>query len=170
MDKYLDSVVDKYAREAEYFIVNTWDGYSNFTLNIKKDYSKTRSCSRGGLYASGPGINIAMVFFTRPTLSIYRFYEYKSYDNDKIIGGFFSNDQEHRIAAITLHEVAHAAQFYGVANGLVNRDTPHGLSFKKPYKLLRKQFLNHKIPINQYKLKLEYEKIINRINNGLSVA
>ena len=170
---YYDKIVDKWAKEAE-SVVRSWPNFDNFVLAvIKKDWSKSRISSRGGMYKEGPGINIAMHRYAVPKLSIYRFYEYASYDEDKNIGGFFSTDPEHEIAAIVLHEVAHSAQFFAHYEGFKQVDKPHGDSFKIPYFKLRTSLLNNKIPINQKQLETEYNNIINKwriSNNGLSIV
>ena len=40
-----------------------------------------------------------------------RHYEYKSFDADKFIGGFYTDNMEHPLLAVIAHEVAHAIQF-----------------------------------------------------------
>ena len=46
--------------------------YVDFKLaSVKLDWSLKRSCSRGGMYADGPGINIAMAWLHKRQGSIY---------------------------------------------------------------------------------------------------
>jgi hypothetical protein len=125
--------------------------YSDFKCNIKLDWAFSRRSSRGGIYKDGPGINIAMAHAALVYLNgneIYRFYEYPSFDADKYIGGFYSTDYTHKLHAIIAHEVAHAVQFFEYKK-LNTRDKPHGVVFKKYYKILREEFVNKKLPTQQ---------------------
>ena len=63
--------------------------YVDFQLaSVKLDWSLKRSCSRGGMYADGPGINIAMAWLHKRQGSIYYVREYASFNKDEEIGGF----------------------------------------------------------------------------------
>lgn len=172
MKEHYNSVVDKWVKEAEN-IITSWPGYSNFLITTcKKDWSRTRRTSRGGCYKDGFGINLAMATLVMPNDGrVKRFYEYASYDDDPRIGGFYFLDTEHKLAAITLHEIAHAVQFFADKEGLYKFDKPHGLSFKIPYAKLRTTLLNKHIPVYQQDLKHRYEKLTNMVisTNGLSI-
>lgn len=127
--------------------VVTWvqnNVYSGFTLEYKLDWSLSRTSSRGGMYAKGPGINMAMAHLV-PISSTYRYHEYASFDKDPYIGGFYSSRSYDKLEAVILHEIAHALQFFEYKK-LNIRCKPHGPIFKKYYRMLRGQFLNHKLP------------------------
>ena len=143
--------------------ISSWKGFESFRLGLfKLDWSTRRRSSRGGLYGNAPGISIAMALTTKEPGGVARVYEYASFDNDPIIGGFYYTDPEYKLAMHICHEMAHAVQFYShyILN-LKNIDRPHGKSFKEPYSLLRKQVLNPKLE-KQKELKLEYEKLIKK--------
>lgn len=148
-------------------IIRTWQGYKAFTLaKLVLDWKVSRKSSRGGWYAAGPGINIAMSGACTFRTSPYRIYEYKSFDLDPVIGGFFARDPELAIQHVVCHEMAHAAQFYADRVLGDKIDRPHGDSFKRPYKALRQQYLNTKIPQNQQQLKQEYDVVVTNILAG----
>lgn len=154
------------ARECEHIIQN-WDSFESFVLaSITLDWNTRRVASRGGWYASGPGINIAMSAACTLRTSPYRLYEYKSFDLDPQIGGFFARDPGLAVELHVCHEMAHAAQYYAhVCLGRL-KDRPHGQSFKQPYRLLRQSYLNPRIPKNQLQLKQEYETVLAKILTG----
>ncbi len=140
--------------------------FSDFTVSAKFDWSYSRRSSRGGIYKDGPGINMAMI----PAMPannglVFRFYEYASYDSDKIIGGFYSTKATDKLEAIVLHEIAHAVQFFSYKKQNF-RCTPHGPTFKHYYKLLREQFLNYKLP-EQTPLKDQYDQLFNSIKTTI---
>lgn len=137
--------------------------HPTFTCSLRVDWDRKRSRSRGGVYANGPGISIAM-YSAAPINSpgVYRFYEYPSYDSNSIIGGFYSTNWTHKLEAIIAHEMAHAVQFFEYAK-LGIRCKPHGPLFKKHYAALRTQFVNAQLP-NQAPLAEEYAAIIKSIN------
>jgi hypothetical protein len=139
--------------------------YPDFTCSLKLDWSAKRTSSRGGIYKTGPGINIAMnsaALLQLPEHNIYRFYEYPAYDSDATIGGFYSTQYEHKLKAIIAHEVAHAVQFleYKKTN---TRCKPHGTIFKKYYKLFRTTFVNSALP-NQAMLQKKYQDSIAKLS------
>lgn len=142
--------------------------YTKFKLSggKKLDWSEKRRCSRGGYYADGPGINIAMHGATRGyvTGEIQRVYEYASFDNDRFIGGIYTRDKYDKLRLIILHEIAHALQYYSYR---VNRFRckPHGTVWKNFYLRLRNQFLNPYLE-DQIVLKNEYDKIVEQIKTG----
>mgnify|MGYP001025511666 FL=1 len=155
----------KYSYDYSYCI-ESWikeEIYPKFWLATPKfDWSITRKASRGGYYADGPSINIAMHGAYRDYKGeIYRHFEYASFDSDKEIGGFYSKNPLHKLEAIIVHEMAHAVQFYAYRlNG--TRCKPHGAMFKNFYKRLRNQFINPYLP-EQGPLKQDYEDFKDRL-------
>lgn len=151
-------------------IIKSWKNFDNFELNTcKLDWSTRRKSSRGGWY-DGPGINIAMNVVSMPRPIPYRIYEYKSFDEDPIIGGFYSCDEFHPLYMHVVHEMAHAAQFYADRIIGIAIDRPHGDTFKNPYRKLRVATLNKVIPVNQGQLKKQYEEEIKNILIGFKYA
>ena len=63
------------------------------------DFSPSRRSSRGGMYADGPGINIAMHHYCKNYTGerLIRVYEYKSFDSSPTIGGFYTKDKYQKI-------------------------------------------------------------------------
>lgn len=156
---------NKQVSDMESFI-QTWPhkGCSSFKIeDIKFDFSKRRTRSKGGIsnfygyYA--PFIDIAMYNYVQPT-NVYRFYEYKSYDEDTVIGGFYSDNIEHRIKAVICHEMAHAAQFWHKYYNNIQKVKPHGDEFRKYYAALRQVFLNNDLP-NQKDMGARYRALKN---------
>ena len=130
--------------------------YVNFELaSIKLDWSLKRSCSRGGMYADGPGINIAMAWLHKRQGSIYYVREYASFNKDEEIGGFYSQNQWHQLEMVILHEIAHPLQYYSYKLNKF-RCKPHGPTFKNFYRRLRNVFLNPYLP-DQKQLKEKYD-------------
>lgn len=145
---------NKLVLDMEAFI-QTWPhkGCSSFQIGETKfDFSKRRTTSKGGIARLDgiwiPFINIAMHNYTQPT-NVYRFYEYKSYDEDKVIGGFYSDNIEHRIIAVICHEMAHAIQYWRKYYCDLQNVKPHGEEFKTYYAALRQVFLNNNLPDQQ---------------------
>lgn len=139
--------------------------YSDFSCTCKLDWNYTRRTSRGGIYKTGPGINIAMhsaALISHDSSLPYRFYEYPSYDNNSVIGGFYATDYLLKLQAIVAHEVAHAVQFFEYKK-LNVRCKPHGSIFKKYYSLFRTTFINHNIP-KQATLKELYASSLKQIS------
>lgn len=165
MNKFeINKYANDYARTVESWVIKHL--YESFTLDVKLDWSNKRVASRGGLYTAGPGINMAMYkAYPNNNGEVYRFYEYKSYDSNKTIGGFYAKDPLLKLEAILLHEIAHAIQFFSYRVEGV-RCKPHGPIFKKYYTQLRQEFLNHKIP-EQQALQQEYSEYISKINRGV---
>lgn len=145
MTKLIDQVeINKYANDFIRRVEKQCqeEVYTDFKLAmIKLDWSTKRGCSRGGMYADGPGINIAMASLVKPQGDIYYSQEYKSFDNDPEIGGIYSRNRWHRLEMVILHEIAHALQYYSYK---VNnyRCKPHGPAFKNFYRRLRNIHLN----------------------------
>lgn len=160
----VNKYANDYARKVTAWVIANI--YSDFTLTTKFDWSNKRVASRGGIYAQGPGINIAMIgAYPDNKGEVYRFYEYKSYDSNKVIGGFYAKDPILKLESIILHEIAHAIQYFSYKK-TATRCKPHGPVFKKYYEMLRQEFLNHKLP-EQQPLKQEYEEYINKLNKGV---
>jgi hypothetical protein len=145
--------------------IKSWKGLGCFSLSLfKLDWSVRRRSSRGGIYGTLPGINIAMQIACTEYSVVSRVYEYKSFDSDRIIGGFYYCDANLKLGLHICHEMAHAAQFY--RKFVLNDDSydkPHGESFKKPYRVLRTKILNPLLE-PQEPLKLEYESFIKKYN------
>lgn len=162
------ALVNKYTRDYA-ATVKDWavaNVYSDFTLQVKLDWSDKRRSSRGGMYADGPGINLAMYHAYKDYKGeIYRFMEYPSFDKDPHIGGFYAKDPYLKLECVVLHEIAHALQFLSYRKNSV-RCKPHGPVFKNFYKRLRTEFLNHKLP-NQAALKTDHDDYVNKLNRGV---
>lgn len=136
--------------------------FSDYLLEVVRlDWNPKRRSSRGGIYAKGPGINIAMKSeFLLDKVPVNRFYEYASYNNNTIIGGFYYTKPLLKLKTIVAHEMAHTAQFYEYKK-LDYRCKPHGPTFKKFYKDFRLQFINQHVEnqdllIKDYTADLEY--------------
>lgn len=143
--------------------------YDDYRLaTIKFDYSSRRRSSRGGIYAAGPGINIAMNWFPKSFTGVGRFYEYPSFDANKTIGGFYYDDPILKLKAIIVHEMAHTIQFFEYKK-IGIRCKPHGPIFKKYYAELREEFINHLLK-DQKQLKIRYEKAIEEITRNGSIC
>lgn len=149
-----------WARKCEDEIVS-WPGYESFVLSkLDLDWSPRRRSSRGGWYKEGAGISIAMSQACMPRTSPYRMYEYKSFDSDPVIGGFFSKNENLSLGLHVCHEMAHAAQFFAHFTLGIESDRPHGNAFKQAYRKIRIAVLNRYIPINQQQLKEEYSNML----------
>ena len=111
--------------------------FSDFRVTAKFDWSPSRRSSRGGIYKEGPGINMAM-YWAMPNNhnNTYLFKEYASFNSDPYIGGFYSTRPEDKLEAILVHEIAHAIQFFAYKKLNISC-TPHGVIFKKYYKIKR---------------------------------
>lgn len=147
---------------------------SKFKLSYYKfDWSARRRSSRGGWYPNkgGAGISIAMHHTcgenvtSRPKDRPFRAYEYKSFDNDPVIGGFLTTSHEHYLAMVIAHEVAHAAQYFRKYVLIKSAGNPHGQIWKQIYAHLRKAIVNPLIP-EQKPLELEYAKLKESITNN----
>ncbi len=160
-DKQLyEQLARSWARQCE-DVIRTWTGYQNFVLSkFELDWSTRRRSSRGGVYKEGPGISIAMSLACMPRTNPYRMYEYKSFDADPLIGGFYATEENLSLGLHVCHEMAHAAQFYSHFNLGVLSDRPHGNLFKDSYRKLRVAVLNRHIPVNQKQLKEQYEEML----------
>lgn len=148
--------------------VSTWvtkNIDSDFNLaTVHLDWDTSRRSSRGGMYAKGPGINIAMAYsYPQGRKHTFKFHEYASYAKDPVIGDFYSNNPVHYLNAVVVHEIAHAIQWF-MYKKYNTRCKPHGPMFKKYYAILRKEFINIKLP-NQAALKKDYENYVSTINN-----
>jgi hypothetical protein len=137
--------------------------YHNFTCTTKLDWSYKRRSSRGGIYKDGPGINIAMssaALVHHSSADVYRFYEYPSYDDNNVIGGFYATDYVLKLQAVVAHEIAHAVQFFEYKQLNIGCK-PHGPIFKKYYSLFRTTFINSRIP-DQKPLKQLYDNSLKK--------
>ena len=144
--------------------IRRWKDCSSFKLGLfKLDWSSRRRSSRGGLYGNAPGISIAMYPVTRDPQGVARCYEYRSFDGDPVIGGFYYRDANLKLGMHICHEMAHAVQFYA-ARILDTQpiDRPHGRSFKKPYAALRQTILNPRLE-SQQELEEEYKNMLKEI-------
>lgn len=117
---------------------------------VKVDWSTSRSTHRGGLYAKGPGMNLAGDSFLTFIKSfkkhgIVYFQEYKSYEKDPIIGSAFADKWETYVGLVVGHEAAHAAQYYTETVRKLPRSAPHGPFFKQIYTMIRRE-LNKELP------------------------
>lgn len=133
---------------------------------VKVDWATSRSTHRGGLYAKGPGINLAGNSFLEFIRSfkkhgIVYFQEYKSYEKDPIIGSAFADKWETYVGLVVGHEASHAAQYYTQSVRKLPRTTPHGDLFKKIYTLIRIE-LNKELPDQVVKQK-EYKDLLKSI-------
>jgi hypothetical protein len=136
---------------------------------IKLDWSKRRISSRGGWYPDkgGSGISIAMSLCSKPTKGeIIRVYEYKSFDLSPIIGGFYTKNIEDKLAMHCLHEVAHAAQYWGKYLKKLDAGLPHGDVWRSIYSHLRRSILNPRLE-DQTLLSKEYNNFIESIESSL---
>jgi len=86
-----------------------------------------------------------------------RVYEYASFDSDPVIGGFFTNNLEHKLLHHITHEIAHAAQCNHKYFHQMSRIKPHGDEFKMFYRELREVFLNPFLP-NQELMEAKFRK------------
>lgn len=163
--------VGNHAREMEAFI-QTWNekGCAQFILGkIHCDWKPTRRTSRGGLYRVDgirqPGINIAMSSYIPRYGYPLRHYEYKSFDNDPFIGGFYTDDMEHPVLAVVAHEIAHAVQRWREWYVKLPRSKPHGDEFKLYYAKLRAIFVNPLLP-DQKNMKIHHHEFKNTVVRG----
>lgn len=163
---YYEKHARTWANECEHNI-KSWAGFESFSLSrLVLDWSTRRRSSRGGWYEEGPGINIAMSVACMPRTNPYRVYEYKSFDADPIIGGFYARDECLPVAWHVCHEMAHAAQYYAHFALGIESDRAHGKQFKAMYSKLRIATINQIIPKNQAQLKEEYYDMISNIVTG----
>ena len=154
----------QYIKDVEAFAIK--EIFPKFKLtSIKLDWSTKRRSSRGGMYADGPGINMAMNHLCKERDGgVYRVYEYKSFDSDPLIGGFYTRDKHDRLRMVIVHEIAHALQYYSYK--LNNfRCKPHGPAWRNFYKRLRQEFINPRLE-DQTELKREYDNLVRKIEGS----
>ena len=156
--------VEEQARDMQEYIQSSWPmkGCAQFILGkIHCSWSRNRRSSRGGLYKIDgiwqPGINISMHGYI-PRYGVIRHYEYKSFDKNKFIGGFYTDNMELPLLAVVAHEVAHAIQRWIEYYARLNASKPHGKEFKDYYAQLRAVYVNPLLP-NQEKMKETYEEL-----------
>lgn len=161
--RYWNEMADDYINDIEKWLhthCRISSAKSFALIEAKLDWSTRRRCSRGGWRNGGPIISIAMSVaipdeeYTAPR----RVYEYASFDNDPVIGGFFTNNIEHKLLHHLTHEIAHAAQYNHKHHHKMSRIKPHGKEFKMFYQELRQVFLNPFLP-NQEETEAEYRKL-----------
>lgn len=144
-------------------LIKTWPDCSKFTLQrCSLDWSPNRTAHKGGWYSSGPGINLSMWLLSRDRGDIFRIYEYRSFDEDRIIGGFYTTDANLATGMIVCHEMAHAVQFFRMKELNKQIDRPHGESFKTPYRILRKTLLNPLLP-DQKEMRDRYNLYVKKL-------
>jgi len=160
--------VEEQARDMEEYIQSSWPikGCAQFILGkIHCDWSTNRRCSRGGLYKIDsiwkPGINLSMSGYI-PRYGIIRHYEYKSFDKNKFIGGFYTDNMEIPVLAVIAHEVAHAIQRWIEYYAHLDASKPHGKEFKDFYAQLRAVYVNPLLP-NQEETKEAYEEFTSSV-------
>jgi hypothetical protein len=118
--------------------------HPDFTCASKWDWSTRRTTCWGG----PKGISMAMSKFYLPMTSEknpMKFYEYKSFCKDSVIGDFWTEDFILAYKAIICHEVAHALMSHlKVRRKIGNRikGAGHGPAWKEAYADLRKVFVN----------------------------
>lgn len=152
-----ETLVDRWAYDCSKFIRTHDDSF--VLASVKKDWSTRRKCHRGGWYAKGAGINMAMYLLFncyRLAEPVMRFMEYPSFNNHSVIGGFYYTDVNLKAQTMVCHEMAHAWQFHDAKKNNT-RFAPHGVEFKQHYATLRKKFINHKVE-NQEKLLAIYSR------------
>lgn len=71
-----------------------------------------------------------------------RWHEYASFDRDPVVGGFLSGHWEDHVRALVAHEYAHVVQYAAPHS----KSRPHGPAFLKPYRILREQVVNPRLP------------------------
>lgn len=118
---------------------------SKWNCAVKIDTSPRRSRSWGGQRYGKPFVSLAI----RPHLNGV-LTEYSSFKNDPEIGTV-SGSVEKALAALTVHELAHAMQYSGNKTAMAGnsveakRDTHgHGALWRKIYRALRVNIVNNK--------------------------
>lgn len=140
--------------------------YLGFELSVKKlDWSLDRTRSQGGRYPKGYGISIKMNSYLSWPEGTYRIYEYASYNNHPVIGGFYTRNPLDNLKMTICHEMAHAVQYYLYDKGSP-RDSPHGTVFKTVYKSLRAKYVNPYLP-DQKMARREYDAFIKEIKKEI---
>ena len=149
-------------------IIASWSDCADFALHkCTLHWSTRRRSSRGGWYATGPGINIAMALACRVRTDPYRMYEYASFDADPVIGGFYAKDTNLALGMIICHEMAHAVQFFRRKHLGHPRTKPHGIDFKAPYAKLRTEIINPLLN-SEALYKEQYEAMIKETTKQLN--
>jgi hypothetical protein len=141
--------------------------YAPFVLKV--DFNPKRISHRGGMYAKGPGINMAMNVFTYSKECFklggdhpyYFFQEMPSYADDPIIGSAHIDCVEQHINLSVAHEVAHSVQCYVKQRDKVEYVEPHGKEFKKYYQILRLE-VNKTLPDQQF-AEIKYKELLSSI-------
>lgn len=120
------------------------DEFKYLKVSARIDFSPKRVTHRGGLYAKGPGINLAGNLITnlynnqkRVGSLLSKFNEYPSYSKDPIIGSVIITDWTQYVKLVVAHEVAHACQQYLRFRDKLENEAPHGTLFKSIYRTIR---------------------------------
>ena len=121
------------------FLRDTFPALQDFTCTLKCDWSEDRRFSRGGKYAKGPGVNLAMHPLVTNHMEKGRFREYKSIAADPYIGSIKSDKPIYILSTLMCHEIAHAITHY-----LGQNDT-HGPKWQFWYRVMRERFVNHEV-------------------------
>lgn len=139
--------------------------HPGFSCFVKLDDSPRRKSHRGGLYAKGYGMSLAMYILPRSLdilTSPKHVWEYNSFKNDPVIGELYTKQPKLEYMLTIAHEMAHAWQQFQDKQGIAKDDGPHQFLFKKLYAELRARFVNpHCEP--QYEMKKEYLDFISKI-------
>ena len=119
-----------------------------FRPRIRFSWSDRRRSSRGGIKKDGtPHISMGMSIpgSTAPYPGFgARFKEYRSIEDDKVIGGIFSTDWLDYYRCLAAHETSHAVQAVVFRSGVDSHKMrkPHGQGWKEIYGLLRAKVVN----------------------------
>jgi hypothetical protein len=125
-------------------------------LFVKLDYHEYRTKSRGGYRNSRAFITIAPDINRALSSKAYKFKEYSSFANSKVIGSCQGSPQL-VFETLLCHELAHAIQFWARATrvslskpnlntaGLTQSslNPPHGQGFQEIYRALRLALINN---------------------------
>lgn len=138
-------LIDKVYKEAvAYARAQGWVD-SKWSCEVKIDTSPRRTRSWGGQRRGKPFVSLAIRPHLRGTLT-----EYSSFKNDPDIGTV-TGSAEKAIAALTVHELAHAMQYSGDRNAMAGNNVAakrdaygHGALWQKIYRELRVKIVNGK--------------------------
>ncbi len=109
------------------------------------DWNPSRARSRGGIYKNGkPLINMAMYPKVYEAYQVYRndklvfhYREYTSFNDDQMIGQFYTDNLIMTLKALICHEVAHVWVRHDGYSMIA-----HGFNWKKRYAILREKHIN----------------------------
>lgn len=128
-------------------------------LKPKLGFRETKRLGTGGSKGGEAWFKLNLGKYTK--YQVAGFVEYKSFTYSTKIGGFKSDNWEHVVAALVIHEFAHVIQYAlqtpmnklwvksknGIHyyDGLGWFERNHGSFFQRIYAILREKFLNHKL-------------------------